>query len=296
MSRFPAHMGLSLGSLLTLECLTQSTDIFCTLVVLYVQYSSCLFIFFLYTVSFLLSVVSLSPLTHIKTLIYLTWHSAQLLSVIKRLLCGKRMSHSTLHGFHYPVIIQSLGTGTSEVKHLNGGILQAHEWCCAFLVTIILEDILQVNRKAEGTWLSISACFITFSSWDQCQIVGGVFHNQTTSEEAGQGFNLICCQEKVWLWWIEFVTFTKTKTGRSTAKCFMVVVVDGFCGCSLERLFASEMESKADGQEGNIQVLNLMNNTWGLLYLLIIDFNPCICHAQWRDYCSNNWRINGRKE
>lgn len=60
----------------------------------------------------------------------------------------------------------------------------------------------------------------------------------------------------------------KTKRGRSTAKCFMVVVVvvvdDGFCGCSLERLFASEMERRASGQEvereGNIQVLNLINN------------------------------------
>lgn len=35
------------------------------------------------------------------------------------------MSHSTLHGFHYPVVIQSQRTGTSGVKHLNGGILQA---------------------------------------------------------------------------------------------------------------------------------------------------------------------------
>lgn len=41
---------------------------------------------------------------------------------------------------------------------------------------------------------------------------------------------------------IGFVTFMKTKMGRSSAKCFVVVVVDGFCGCSLERLFASEME------------------------------------------------------
>ena len=61
----------------------------------------------------------------------------------------------------------------------------------------------------------------------------------------------------------------KTKRGRSTAKCFIVVVVvvvvdDGFCGCSLERLFAAEMERRASGQEvereGNIQVLNLINN------------------------------------
>lgn len=39
--------------------------------------------------------------------------------------------------------------------------------------------------------------------------------------------------------------FVKTKMGRSTAKCFFVVVVvvdDGFCGRSLERLFAFEME------------------------------------------------------
>lgn len=41
----------------------------------------------------------------------------------------------------------------------------------------------------------------------------------------------------------------KTKMGRSTAKCFIVVVVDHICGCSLERLFASEMERRVDGQE-----------------------------------------------
>lgn len=49
---------------------------------------------------------------------YIMWHSARCLSVIKRLLCGKRMSHSTQHGFHYPVVIQSLRIGTSGVKHL----------------------------------------------------------------------------------------------------------------------------------------------------------------------------------
>lgn len=54
---------------------------------------------------------------------YMLWHSAQCLSVIKRWLCGKRMSRSTLRGFHYPLIIQYLSTGTSGVKHLNGGIL-----------------------------------------------------------------------------------------------------------------------------------------------------------------------------
>lgn len=72
---------------------------------------------------------------------------------------------------------------------------------------------------------------------------------------------------------IEFVTFVKTEMGRWTAKCFIVaVVVDGF-----ERLFASEMESWANRQEvvrtGKIEVLKNMNNTWGLLYLLI-SFNP----------------------
>lgn len=49
---------------------------------------------------------------------YIMWHSARCLSVIKRLLCGKRMSHSTQHGFHYPVVIQSPRIGTSGVKHL----------------------------------------------------------------------------------------------------------------------------------------------------------------------------------
>lgn len=42
------------------------------------------------------------------------------------------MSHSTLQDFHYPVIIQSLRTGTSGVKHLNRGILQAHKWMLHF--------------------------------------------------------------------------------------------------------------------------------------------------------------------
>lgn len=52
--------------------------------------------------------------------------------------------------------------------------------------------------------------------------------------------------------------------GCSLAKCFVVIVVDGFCGCSLESLFASEMERcthwQEAGKQGNIQGLDLMNN------------------------------------
>lgn len=65
---------------------------------------------------------------------------------------------------------------------------------------------------------------------------------------------------------IGFVTFFffLREMGCSLAKCFVVIVVDGFSGCSLESLFVSEMERcthwQEAGRQGNIQGLDLMNN------------------------------------
>lgn len=41
----------------------------------------------------------------------------------------------------------------------------------------------------------------------------------------------------------------KTKMARSTAKCFINIVVDGFRGCRLERLFARD--GKISGWAGS---------------------------------------------
>lgn len=68
--------------------------------------------------------------------------------------------------------------------------------------------------------------------------------------------------------------------GCSSAKCFVVIVVDGFSGCSLESLFVSEMERcthwQEAGRQGNIQGLDLMNNKWDFCYITVYIKNNLI--------------------
>lgn len=90
------------------------------------------------------------------------WHCARCLSVIKRLLCGKRMSHSTLHGFHYTVVIQSLRIDTTEVKHL-------HEWWWGWgllkrMVHFFNDGSLRYYAEHVNRVLPLSMLFKDFST------------------------------------------------------------------------------------------------------------------------------------
>lgn len=167
------------------------------------------------------------------------WLSARCLSVIKRLLCGKRMSHSTLHDFHYPVVIESLRIGTSTYVGGGGGggfhSFTATQCYTSLVILAPQYHFLDMPAGIQGRICSLCAYDVGFSFWK---------HPQHKPEEST---DLICLHKKE-CGSIGFVAFVKTKMGRSTAKCLISLVVAWcfffffLCGCSLESLFVSDME------------------------------------------------------
>lgn len=106
------------------------------------------------------------------------------------------MSHSTLQDFHYPVIIQSLRTGTSAVKHLNRGILQAHKWMLHFFSDrdSRRQFAIDVPRKHKEHYII---------SLREVRSAGGLFSvSKAAQNEPDHCSDLICLQERVWLHWI----------------------------------------------------------------------------------------------
>lgn len=144
------------------------------------------------------------------------WHIARCLSVIKRLLCGKRMSHSTLHGFHYPVVIQSLRTGTSGVKHLNGGGF-TRTWRMLHFFndhasTRQFAGRIYTDRQREHNFTLLIMFFLSSSSWEVGQSSnGGLFHLNKTHTRTNQTKVLIWFVSRKEFGSIGFVTFYENK-------------------------------------------------------------------------------------
>ncbi len=95
------------------------------------------------------------------------------------------MSHSTLHGFHSLVIIQSLRIGTSAVKHLNGGILWAHRGSYTLVIVAPQDIFAWCTDEQKEIWYCFTSVKVPHSksqvktSWeDFC-------HEQTAPEWAG---------------------------------------------------------------------------------------------------------------
>lgn len=199
-----------------------------------------------------LSVIFLSP-SHpsIYRQWYIMWHSAWNLSVIKRLLCGKRMSHSTLHGFHYSVVIQYLRIGTSRREALiyggwrvGGGFLQAHKGRFTSLMIMIPQhNLLYVLTGMKSIlYLCLWAVCERFLSED-------FYRSETTSE------------------WTRAICWFDLFAGKSVAPLdlshlwkhrwvalLLSALLLFFFMASLERLFAPEMEREMDRKEVDIRV------------------------------------------